>query len=338
MLPVWTFIFIMCCSIPLSAQVTPAPKEQVFTPLVFDETNGSYAIYRDTRFGESAYIGLCALGGNQLALRLYIPASKTELLVSHTFYTVQNGANDIDIEPGTINVIVGDFNANDATRHFLPLIYDWMDAWLDSRSRFAELSDYVYERDGQYSFQYWIPILQMKSKDTITLVTAGIAKTAQDPAFFGYKGEVQTVFGPRVQIKAGVGRTVMVDGLSVPLDTNWTLSADGSYRIASSTKEDAVFSVKTLDMEGFENKDIFDLIKQFILYSGSTLVPDGLRIFVFNEFPCLYFKTMDSATGSVMVQYRMCIPRSQSSLSVITLRAFESVYDENKEFFDAILF
>lgn len=332
------FIFVMCSSVPLSAQATSAQKEQVFTPLVFDEINGSYAIYRDTRFGDPAYIGLCALGGNQLAFRLYIPASKTELLVSHTFYTVRNSANEIDIEPGTINVILGDFNTNDATRHFLPLIYDWMDAWLDSRSQFAELSDYMYERDGQYSFQYWIPILQMKNNDTITLVTAGIAKTAQDSAFFGYKGEVQTASGPRVQIKAGTPRTVTVDGLSVPLDTNWILSADGSYRIASTTKEDAVFTVKSLDMEGFGNKDIFDLIKQFVLNSGSTLVPDGLRIFVFNEFPCLYYKTMDSATGRVMVQYRVFVPRSQSTLSVITLRAFESVYDDNREFFDAILF
>ncbi len=333
-------LFLLCFSLSLSAQTETVQNPPAYASLVFKEDPGSYAIYKDTRFGETAYIGLCAIGGNELALRLYIPSTRTELLLLHTFYTSVNSSSPSQpvIEPGTITLIRGDFASNDATKHFLPMIYGWMNAWLHSRAQFDDMPEYIFTEDGAYNFQYWIPVLQMKKTDGITLVTAGVTSSAVDPVFFEYSGEGTVVPGPLVALKASEARTVKIDGLSIPLDGNWTLSPEGGYRIAKVTSRDAYVTVETMDMNAAGKTDTFDLIKQFILYSGAILEPDALRIFVSNEYPCLYLQTRSPKTHQVQVQYMMFIPRSQSSLSVVTLGTWLSVYDGNKDFFDSILF
>jgi len=333
-------VLILLCAAPLVCQTD-------FKSLVFTDREGSYAIYRVAGFGEGAYIGVAARGGNTLVLRLYLGESGTEVLVSQTFYTA--GA---ELEPGTLTVLRGDLMASDASRSFLPTVYGWMRAWLASRSRFEEMPEYDFGDDGNFHFQYWIPVFQMettgdtegsgvaRAKDGIraTLVTAGIMTSALDPAFYEYRGEPEIVGGPDYRISAGESLPVLLDGLSIPLDSNWRRNADGMYRIARVTEQDAVCTVEPLDLAEFGNSDTFDLIKLFVLYSGGVLLPGGLRIFVYDECPCLFFRVWDAERKQVTVQYKMFVPRDGTVLSVVSLGAFESLYDGNKDYFDDILF
>jgi hypothetical protein len=343
---------LLCCVfvtlVPLVSQDTDPVPPPVFKPLVFKEVPGAYAIYRDTRFGETAYVGLCAVGGNELALRMYVPSTQSELLVMQTFYTVENpsGSGGLDIEPGTIDLIRGDFSADDATKRLLPLVYNWMNAWLHSRSRFEEMPEYAFDEDGMYLFQYWIPVLQMKDADIspdaaaggVTLVTAGVAESGTDPAFFEYRGEAKVVAGPAFALKAGEERMVDIAGLSAPLDSNWISGEDGVYRIPGKTGRDAYFMAEVLDTEQFGDSDTFDMIKLFLLYSGGTLLPEGLRIFSFDDNPCLFYRLYDPGTGQVTVQYKMFLPRDGKSITVLSLGAFESIFTANRDFFESILF
>jgi hypothetical protein len=340
-------ILVLFCALPLFSQIDDRPPPPEFTSLVFKEIPGSYAIYRDTRFGETAYIGLCAIGGNELALRLYIPSDKTELLFMQTFYTVPNTVDPTiaDIEGGTIDLIRGDFSANTSTKRFLPLLYDWMNAWLHSRSRFDEMPEYSFEEKSTYNFQYWIPVLQMKGCEAgteglgaVTLVTAGVAESGFDPAFFEFTGEGKIVAGPEVVLAAGEPRQVNVSGLSVPLDSNWSAGDGGMFFISRSTPQDATFTVDIIDVSDFGNSDTFDMIKLFILYSGSILLPEGLSIFSFDENPCLFYRVYDTETGQATIQYKLFLPRDPNSIFVVSLGALESVYKANRDFFDSILF
>lgn len=329
----------------LSAQKANPPE---YKPLVFAETPGAFAVYRDTRFGGNAYIGLCAMGGNQLALRLYEPATKNELLVLQTFYTTPKGekSGQLDIEPGSLDLIRGDFSASEASQRLLPLVYNWLNAWLHSRTRFDQAHEFDFEEDGRYHFQYWVPVLQMGGADlqdaeangSVSLVTAGMASSADDPAFFDYTGEPETVAGPKVSIVASAARSVKVDGLAFPLDDNWKQDGDGLYRIAQSTPQDAYFMVETVNRGDFGNLDSFGLIKILLLGSGTTLLPDSLRVFASGDSPAVFYRVYDPASGQVSVQYKLFVPRDEERLSIVSLGAFESVYADNKEYFDAILF
>jgi len=176
-----------------------------------------------------------------------------------------------------------------------------------------------------------------------TLVTAGIMQTAADPAFYGYTGEPEILAGPVLQgsvgsLVPGEPVPVLMDGLSIPLDANWQRGGDGVYRIGGVTGGDAYCTVESLDLADFGNSDSFDLIKLFILYSGGTLLPEGLRIFVYDEYPCLFYRVWDPVRKQVTVQYRMFVPRSGTAVSVVSLGVFESVYNENRAYFDGILF
>ncbi len=318
----------LLCAFPLVSQTE-------FDPLVFGDAEGSYAVYRDTRFGETAYIGISALGGNRLALRLYLSASKTEVLVFQTFYTVAG-----ELEPGTITLVRGDLMANDATRRFLPAIYDWMRAWLHSRSSFAEMPAYDLKEEESYHFAYWIPVLQLEgtSDARLALVTAGIMNSAADPVFYAFIGEPEILEGPSFSLVPGEPTPVILNGLSLALDSNWRRGADGVYRIERVTGQDAYCRVESLDLKEFGTGDTFDLIKMFILYSGGMLLPEGLRIFVFDEHPCLFYRVWDAERKLVTIQYKIFVPRDGTVLSVVSLGVFESVYNGNKAYFDGILF
>jgi len=172
----------------------------------------------------------------------------------------------------------------------------------------------------------------------VVLATAGVASSGMDPAFFAFTGEPVPVPGPSVSLAAATARTVTLDGLEMNLDSNWECGEDSVWRIVRDSSQDAYCMVETLDIKELGSIDTFDLIRLFILYSGGTLLPDGLRIFVFNEYPCLFYRVFDAETGQVTVQYKIFIPRDESHLSVLSLGAFESVYEGNKDFFESILF
>ena len=254
------------------------------------------------------------------------------------------------VEPGTINILSGDVGASPYGGKILSEIYGWIDAWLHSRDRFDEASDYDFDETYRYRFEYWIPILRMRAADVrgdapagkiaddVELVTAGVVESMTDPAFFSFDGEIQTAKGPSYAIASGKPLPAIIDALEIPLDSNWVRGADGAYRISRESPQDAFCRVDTLDVSEFGTADTFDLIKLFILYSGGILMPEDLRIFVSGGYPCLFYRVCDPVTHKVTAQYRLFIPKDETHLSVLSFGAFESLYESNKEYFDSMLF
>jgi len=353
----------------LSAQEMP-PEDK---PLVFAKEAGGYAIYRDGEAPDSAYIGLCHTRGNELAIRLYEPAGGNELVILQTFYVretaaapagdgaisagddampasddtaaspaVSAGKNSV-VEPGSIRILRGTLESSDRAGRVLSRVYSWINIWLASRDRFVAEPSFEVSGDGTAQFEYWVPVLQLRSidegsGDPLTLATAGLAVSATDPAFFAYMGEPAPDAAEASEIAPGTTGSVTMDGLEIPLDSNWTQGKDGVYRIALATPQDACCYVETIDMAEFSGMDIFDLIKFFMLCSGGVLNPDGLRIFASGEYPCAFYRVWDPAAKRTSVQYRMFVPRDRNRLSVVSLAAFEAVYDRNQAYFDSILF
>lgn len=317
----------------------------VYKPIDFAEIPGAFAIYHDTRSGGDSYVGLCFLGGNELAVRLFEAATGNELLFTLTWYEAAGVA-----EPGTISLVKGSFSSSALAGRVISLVSGMADAWLSSRARFDEEPDFTAsDPSGMYDFRYWVPVFRVYSaplehanpttgEGSVTLATAGVAQSGNDPAFYAYRGFPQVKTGPVDTILPGNELTACVDGYRVHLDSNWAEGSDGIWRISRSGAQDAAFLIETLNLADYGDRDVFDIVRLLVLESGWQLVPDELRIFVFNECPCVYYRVFDPETETITVQYKMFIAREDTRFSMVSLSIYEPLYEANREYFDSILF
>lgn len=316
-----------------------------YKPIDFTEIPGAFAIYHDTRSGGDSYVGLCFLGGNELAVRLFEVATKNELLFTLTWYESAGVA-----EPGTISLVKGSFGSSALAGRVISLVKGMASQWLSSRARFDEEPDFtVGDSGGMYDFRYWVPVFRLYSsgleredpvtgRGAVTLATAGVAQSGTDPAFYAYRGFPQVKTGPVDTILPGEARTASVDGYTVSLDSNWSEGTDGIWRISRAGAQDAAFLIETLNLADYGDRDVFDIIRLLVLESGWQLVPGELRIFVFNECPCVYYRVFDPETETITVQYKMFIAREDTRFSMVSLSIYEPLYEANREYFDSILF
>jgi len=160
---------------------------------------GVFVIYqvKATGFSGVSYLGLCYLGGNELALRLYEVASGAELLVTHTFYAAAD-----ELEPGTITPVRGDLTDAAASERLLVPVYACLEQWLESRRELVDVGELTVAgaaRDlkGTYTFDAALPLTQLRSATieaapgetvSLALVAAGTVTSWADPAFFNWTG------------------------------------------------------------------------------------------------------------------------------------------------------
>lgn len=321
-----------------------------YRPLSFDEAPGSYAIYRDDRGAAPVYLGICFISGNELALRRYDTSDQSEILIKQTFYTTSSPSGAQTLEPGTVNVLRGTLGSGGGESAFLGDVYDWMSTWLDTKSRFADSTQYEVAGKDVSLFEYWVPVIQFRgiragSADSsasggavVRLVTAGILSSGTDPAFYSFTGEPLPVESPAAEIRSGESVDVTLGGLSVSLDGNWSRGQDGVYSVMGGGGRLAWIGSEVLDLKDSGARGILDLIKFLVLYTPEVVIADSLRIFVHAEYPCLFYRSYDATTGTIIARYRMFVPMEGSGLSIVTLGARDSVFARNRAYLEGILF
>jgi hypothetical protein len=177
---------------PLSSQEAPAE----YSPLAFSGKTGEFAYYRDTRGESVAYIGLCVMGRNKLAIRLWEPDSGNELIVLETFFTtgdkyVEGG---LTAEEGTIDLIRGDFSKG-RSASVLSEVLSWADAWVKARPLSGSVFEFAGGASAEFVFQSRVPVIQLRgtpsdaSGKSLALVRTGVLSSGSDPSFYGWKGE-----------------------------------------------------------------------------------------------------------------------------------------------------
>jgi len=304
-------------------------------PLSFMEEDGGYAIYRLDGASKPAYLGVCHTRGNELAIRLYDTATARELLAIQTFY--KSGAGDfLALVPGMVTPVKGKFETP-LEGKILTIVSDVLSAWIASRNAFNDAPCYSWDKGEPMEFEYWIPVMQLRSGAGLTLVTAGFLSSADDPAFFGFVEEPKYAVASGKTIAPGKPVVATIDGVSVGLDSRWVPGADGLYRFPDANARDACCYVETIDTSKFGGMDTFDMIRGYLLYSGGVLIAKDVKIFAIDEDPCALYRVWDPLTGRQSVQYRLFLPRDETSVSVVCLAAFNEVYDGNEEYFRSIL-
>lgn len=176
----------------LAAQSAPVE----YSPLAFAGKQGEYVYYRDARSASVAYVGLCVMGRNKLAIRLWEADTGNELIVLETFFTTGDkyASGGLTAEGGTIDLIRGDFGVGRSAT-ILPEILSWADAWVKAKSLANGEVAFAGGEGGEFTFQSRVPVIQLRGTvpdadgKALELVKAGALSSGADPAFYAWKGE-----------------------------------------------------------------------------------------------------------------------------------------------------
>ena len=309
--------------------------------LQFADRPGAYVIYSDPRFGELAYVGLCYLGGDTLALRSFVPRTGAEVNLVLGL-SLDDTGNSVTMP--SVRILKGDLGNSESSMRIVPMVLNWTNGWLHSRDWFSQSREFEYSEDDEFHFSYWVPVLNILSisgaeRGDLRIVTAGIIKSLEDPEFFAFTGAPAARESEAYIVEALPESPVTIDGLSVPLDANWQTEDGRVFRIRETPPQDAVLMIETLDLAEYGIKDSYELIKYSLLADQDAfLVAADTRVYELDGLPCLSYRLLDPTTGFVTVQYKLFFDRGDSVVSMATLAAFESLYLANKAYFDAILF
>jgi hypothetical protein len=308
---------------------------------------GDYVIYHDTRTEPDAYLGILYLGEPNYYLRRYEPESgqSTEVAVGLLPDTELDSTpvKVIDVGPGpeAVRAVVVDFLRLAAQR-----------GRVDERGFPEEIQLEEPALEGQAhslasTYKFWVPIFQLfqcswgdDPSRGLGVVSAGHALRLDDPAFFAYAGPGRLSEGPHLHLVAAEPDPVSVDGLRLSLDANWYPYNGCLFQIHESTQQDAVLVVETLDLEEVGVPSIYSLMKYTLLMKDPEieLLGDRTRVYQRGQTPVLEFTVVDRRSHVLTRQLTRFISRGDRVFSMETLAALDTVYQDNRAYFDGILF
>jgi len=307
---------------------------------LFDDLPGSYAIYHDTRFNDDAYVGVAFVGDDTLLARSFETKSGNEILLLIPFVRSSDGGFDMG---SNLKLLKGKFKSSPAADRLIPMLLNWGTTWLKSKDKIAESLTFEANTDDDYIYQYWIPVFQLEkivdSDVNFSLVTVGILDGNQDPRFFGFKGLPAVVKSESFLIPVAAPSNPVVDGLKIPLDSNWKSSDGKVFRVQVKTNQDAAFFVETINIaeQGINTQEA--LAKLMILGNKQTiLLAEGTRVFRIDGKLNLFLRNLDQKSFKASIQQTQLVPRDAEFVSIVSLASFETLYNENKAYFDKIIY
>lgn len=304
---------------------------------IFADIPGSYAIYHDLRFNDEAIIGLCYVGENSILARSYEPKTKNELM-----FLLEFVVNDSEIDLGPdIKLLKGMFNSSGAASRLLPMVMNWATSWYKSKDKILEKDRYSISTDDDFNYLSWIPVFQIETigkKEEFTVFSIGRITNFSDERFFGITELPKEVKFESYKIKKGSDVDVVIDGLKIPLDSNWKTDDEIVYRLDKVTPQDGVFMVETLNYKesGFSSlRQLANLL--LIGNSDVILLTDGSNIVFEKGSYFINYRMYDPAQKKVTVQQTQLIEREDGYVSIVSLACYEGLYLKNKKYFDKIL-
>ena len=319
----------------LAAGFLSAADEPVFT----GEIPGSYAIYHDTRFQEDLYLGLCYTGEDNLVVRTWDTASREELVL--LLPLVREGENLLYGD--SLKVLKGDLKTGPGGQRLLPMILNWANAWNRLKSQFEGHSDFkATGEDEEYYFTFWVPVFRIRALGDggdFSLITAGILKDSSDPRFFQFTGLPRASAADSYTLVPGTPVNPEIDGLKVPLDSNWKTQDNRVYRLTRKTPQDAVFLVETINIkdQGIDSPARLAML-MLIGSPDAIFLAEGSRVFEDQGTLNLFKRVYDGTTGKISIQQTQIISRGGEVYSLANLACFETLYRANREYFDRIIY
>ncbi len=305
--------------------------------ILFSDRPGSYAIYNDLRFEGQTLIGICYAGENTVLARSYEVESGNELQL-----LIQFVIKDNEISLGdNLRILKGDMNSSQASARLLPMLMNWANTWYNSKEEINKKNIYSVSTDDDYFYNSWLPVFQLDyigNKKDISVFSIGLIADFSDERFFRVTNVPQPVESESYKIKKGKALDVVIDGLSVPLDDNWKTENNRLYRIHNKTPQDAAFMIETINYIEAGIPSLKELTKILLIVNMNiVLLTDGLSIEAEDNIYNITMKVFDPVQNKVTIQQKQLIDREDGYVSIATLACYETLYLQNKKYFDKIL-
>lgn len=305
---------------------------------IFSDIPGSYAIYHDQRFNNDAFIGICYVGENTILARSYETKTQSELLMLIPFIRTETG---IDIDTN-LTVIKGSINISESSSRLLPMIMNWANTWYKVQIEIEKNDKFFASTDDDFYYVSWIPVFQIQiigKKEELSVVTVGKLKDNQDARFFSFSKLPNPINADSYFIKNGQVKDVIIDGLKILLDDNWKSEDNRVYRISNKTPQDSVFTIETLNYKQAGFTSVKQLAKVVLISNQDVmLLTEGTDIYYKDGNYNIVMRMFDQYQNKVTLQQTQIIERDKENISLATLACYETLYLNNKLFFDSIIY
>lgn len=247
----------------------------------------------------------------------------------------------IDIDK-KLAVIKGSLNANESSSRLLPMIMNWANTWYKVKNEIEKNDTFFASTDDYFHYVSWIPVFQIQiigKKEEFSIVTVGRLQDNHDPRFFSFTELPNPINADSYSIQNGQMQDIVIDGLKISLDDNWKTEDNRVYRISNKTPQDSIFFIETFNYKQSGFTSVKQLAKILLISNqGVMLLTDGSDIFYKDGNYNIVMRMLDQYQNKVTIQQTQIIERDEEHISLATLACYETLYLDNKQFFDSIIY
>lgn len=337
-LSIMTFTF-------LAIPVFSLPAVNPYLP----DTSGEFIYFRDYSFQNESIIGFLYYNESTYAVRFYSPANTGKKIPEKDiclYISVNPQSKNLDM---TGEKIVGAGAKEDT--EIINYMHDLFYELTVRRQKIGNLGespliskeDYV-QFGGNVKIRYnsYVPIFNIESissvsgKPLLETQTCGFLSNSTDTSFSAFKGVNGLPKDKKREFKKDKKTPVRVgiDGQTIQIDSGWKTAMDnmwflGDYAFLSMTTLPAL-PEKSNNLQLLTRKLTEGTARTYSIWSQHKVESDSQKIMIMNVF-------LQPEIENVTRDFKTITKKKDGTYAFVTLTVYDSVYQKNRSYFDAIL-
>ena len=337
-LSIMTFTF-------LAIPVFSLPAVNPYLP----DTSGEFIYFRDYSFQNESIIGFLYYNESTYAVRFYSPANTGKKIPEKDiclYISVNPQSKNLDM---TGEKIVGAGAKEDT--EIINYMHDLFYELTARRQKIGNLGespliskeDYV-QFGGNVKIRYnsYVPIFNIESissvsgKPLLETQTCGFLSNSTDISFSAFKGVNGLPKDKKREFKKDKKTPVRVgiDGQTIQIDSGWKTAMDnmwflGDYAFLSMTTLPAL-PEKSNNLQLLTRKLTEGTARTYSIWPQHKVESDSQKIMIMNVF-------LQPEIENVTRDFKTITKKKDGTYAFVTLTVYDSVYQKNRSYFDAIL-
>lgn len=350
---VMSLIFLLLCSVLFSQD---GSKEEIITFYknlqMFDQSDyiipsqpGEFVVYEDNFAGNRIVLTVFHLGNRRYVIQTF---NKRTYEVNKLLMLLSYSNGEFNIEG--VSLETGDINSNDlqfGQSELLKMLNGRSKVSVGDFPREVNETERWEEINSTFTstYKYWVPLFNLYNRkddnnlgNRLRLIKFGTAKNGEYQKVFDFKGLDTTMDNsPSYAIPPKGDAGVMFDGLKISLDENWSLIENSKTVVLNKNNERySYITVSTVSKTDFPSGPQ-QFFSWYLNNSGAYVLPDSVEISNAGSAPTLTFTVFDEVKLTKNKTILMVFDRGEH-VTMLTFGAYENFYDQNKAYFDEILF
>ncbi len=317
----------------------------------YADVSGEYVYYKDHSFERNAYIGFLFYDDTTYAVRFFAPEDGEKAEIDYTLYfTVDPSKEHLELTGEKLPDFVkpGD---TDYINYMHDMFYE-----LTARRQKAgnilyakKITREDYEQFGgkvYITYSSLVPIFNVEEissagkKELFSVQTVGLLTSDSDASFLNFRG-IESMPKDRVHsldIKKNAKKVnAQFEGQTLTLDEGWQQQMENVWTLGNN----ALLSLNTIKVPEYftSSEEFFYFLNRKLLQSTegsyavwkhakSSLKKNNLSV------TNLYYQP---DTLDVTRDFKIVTKRSDGTYTYFTLTVFQSVYDQNRKYFESII-